>query len=127
MRSGDAECAGKLRADVENEAMVGQREVPFVFAILVTIDSNMGKVRSTDWYQVGEESHIENSRQEMVRSQCSAERRDPMVDTVMHTQIPCNQGCIVPAAWEAISTISDCVFLPKVTSLRAAQPTDEAM
>ena len=127
MWSGDTECAGKLRADVGNEATVGQREVRFVFAILVTIDSNVGKVRSTDWDQVREESHIENSRQEMVRSQGSAERRDPMVDTVMYTQIPCHQGCTVPAAWEAISTIGDCAFLPKVTSLRAAQPTDAAM
>lgn len=61
-QSGDTECAGKLRADVGSEATVAQREVPFAFAILVTIDFNKGKVGSTHWDQVGEESHIKNVR-----------------------------------------------------------------
>ena len=69
VQSGDTKHAGKLRADVRSEATVARREVPFAFAILVTVDFNKGnpllnftfnkgKVGRTHWDQVGEESHI---------------------------------------------------------------------
>ena len=62
VQSGDIERAGKLWADVGSEATVARREIPFAFAILVTVDFNKGKVGSTHWDQVGEESHVKNSR-----------------------------------------------------------------
>lgn len=109
-----------VRSWCRRDAMGIWREVPFTFAILVTIDPVIVKSEVRTRNQIGGESWVENNRQEKVRDQCSAERRESTADTVMYTQIPYNWGLTVPAAW-GLSVSS--VIVPSCQSAPRGSPT----